>query len=347
MIKSYNDWKVQNHVTKQFNEVALPLLLEWSFWNPLGGRGMGDAEGEQMERLGQMLGFNKSWWNVLARDPRHAGDAFLGSLKKIMGGQEDPKQKAEKAGELMVKNFRRIKGNSPFKQAFDKASQMKRTVNRNPNLPSKDLDHEEIHQLMIVLMNAHSKGNVPWKDLNDLWRGITGAIDPNTGNRIDQSYQAAKQQDINTPIHLMRTFFGIGGGSVFTEPSNWDELGNKASYQLKQIDPGEYNNLYNQKMGTGGAAGGGGNNTNANANRNAGGNAPVAQAAPMDYTQMSGHLQQVLQQVQQDPQAGASALQQFIQMLAGMGGGTATPAANNAGAPKKKNNNTAVNTVTT
>jgi hypothetical protein len=235
MMKSYQEWSVGKGTEDYYRTEVLPKLVEWSFLNPLGGRGMSPQEKIEMERIGKMFGFNKAWWNVFKRDSHQGGDQTLTQLQKIIA-MPDNDQK-NKALAQWVNSSWKVSQNAPFKQAYDRINTIKMQVNkRDPG----GLRADQIQWLVDVLKNAFKGGQVPYKSLQDLWYVVTGITDGK--NICDECKQAALHADVFTPYHLLRYLFGTGGG-FFSEPANLEGIKKSSSEALRKFFPEKYQEL--------------------------------------------------------------------------------------------------------
>lgn len=238
-MKKFREWKSD----KKYYQNILPRITEWSVQNPLGGRGMSSQESQEMDRIGQILGYNKKWWNVLSKDSRHGGDETMTKLQQIRGMTGTMQQKMDALGQL-INDPTKIAQNAPFKVAYDMLSRIKNRVNK---IDRGNLNHEDTELLMTVLANAYKGGDIPFDKLNRLWRHVTGIMD-DKGNVIDDATKnQILQNDVHTPAHLLKVLFGIGGG-VFSSPSNISEIKGESVRLMHKLYPDEFHDLMNLKQ---------------------------------------------------------------------------------------------------
>lgn len=211
MIKSYHDWGVDQ---RYFTD--LRTFLEFNLWTTLqnmGGKGMSQEVKAGYERLGTMIGYAPSGWNVLSRDSSQWGLNFMNTVQK------DPNSA-----------MKMIKQGSPLQLVYRLFDQFKQRYGNGA------LDSDNLMSIVNILMNSYNSGTVDFGELRKLWNIITGI----ENHPDDESIKKLAEQDsLITPLDLLMKAFGIGNG-IFSAPANISTLRKDATEVMGQYFPEIY-----------------------------------------------------------------------------------------------------------
>lgn len=224
MIKSYQEWGTDRRYFEN-----LRVLLEFNLrtlWQNFRGQGMGQEDKAGYERLGSMIGYAPSGWNIAAKDSSQRGLEFMNTI------QNNPNEA-----------MKMVKQGSPLQLAYRMIEELKQKFGRGP------MDSKDLMVLVRVLMNAHSGGTIDFGELRSLWNMVVDIEKNPPDAKTDQNKEMAVQDNLITPLHLLMRTFSIGNG-IFSAPSNIGALRKDCSEIIKKYYPKLYRQMYRNTYGT-------------------------------------------------------------------------------------------------